>query len=313
MKLTKSRLEMNCRYYQPLILISIYNVLLLMRNQMKFLHSFSLFWRYARYRYILYRIFLRVKMGKDKRDKFLRHNRTSEFDFLPERAYVTDSGVKAIPRRGTRDFHMLFVPREHEVKRHLVIEENETFVDVGANVGSYSLMVANEHKGKAVKVIAIEAHPDNYKALCRNIQCNKFENVIIPINMAVSDHKGIVALYERSHDGTRVDSEMFSVCKDQLIDESNIRHPSGNSLDIECDTLDTILLNCRVDVIKMDIEGAEILALKGATKTLERTRKIVIEIHGDKSEDVTQVLKTHGFKLESINEQGRMSYILGSK
>ena len=36
-------------------------------------------------------------------------------------------------------------------------EENETFVDVGANVGSYSLMVANDYRSSAVKVIAIEA------------------------------------------------------------------------------------------------------------------------------------------------------------
>lgn len=280
---------------------------------MNYLHSFSLFWKYARFRYILYRIFLRAKMGKVKRDKLLSQNRMSEFDFLPERAYVTENGVKAIPRRRTRDFQMLFVPREQEVKRYLVMEENETFVDVGANVGSYSLMVANEYKGKAVKVIAIEAHPGNYEALCRNIRCNKFENLIIPINKVVSDHKGVVALYERSHDGTRVDSEMFSVCNDQLIDASNILHPGGNSLEIECDTLDNILLNYRVDVIKMDVEGAEVLALKGATKTLEVIRKIVVEIHGDKSENVKQILRNHGFKLESINEQGQMSYITGSK
>jgi FkbM family methyltransferase len=283
------------------------------QKSVNFLHSFSLFWKYARFRYILYRIFLRIKIGKDKRDKLIRQNRISEFDFLPERAYVTDSGVKAIPRRRTRDFQMLFVPRELEVKRYLVLQKNETFVDVGANVGSYSLMVANKYKSKAVKVIAIEAHPDNYKALCRNIQCNKFENLIIPINKVVSDHKGVVALFERSHDGTRVDSEMFSVCDDQLIDASNLLHPGGNSLQIECDTLDNILLNYRVDVIKMDIEGAEVLALKGATKTLERIRKIVVEIHGDKSENVKQVLLTHGFKLESISEQGQMSYITGSK
>ncbi|MFZ0893870.1 MAG: FkbM family methyltransferase [Candidatus Nitrosopolaris sp.] len=252
-------------------------------------------------------------MGKAKRDKFLRQNRTSEFDFLPERAYVTDSGVKAIPRRKTRDFQMLFISREQDVKRYLVMEENETFVDVGANVGSYSLMVANEYKDRAVKVIAIEAHPENYKALRRNIKCNQFENVIIPINKVVSNYKGLVDLYERSHDGTRVDSEMYSICNDQHIDAYNILHPSGKSLEIEGDTLDNILLNYRVNVIKMDIEGAEVLALKAAAKTLERIRKIVVEIHGNRSEEVMQVLGIHGFKVESLKERGQVSYIIGSK
>jgi len=280
---------------------------------MKFLHSFSLFWRYARCRYVLYRIFLRVKMGKDKRDKYLVQNRVSEFDFLPERPYVMQDGIKAIPRPKTRDFQMLFISREQEVKCHLAMEENETFVDAGANVGSYSLMIANEYKDKGVKVIAIEAHPENYKALRRNIECNGFENIIIAINKVISDYKGSVGLYERSHDGTRVDSEMYSICRDQRIDAYNILHPSGKSLQVECDTLDNILEREKVDVIKMDVEGAEVLALKAATKTLERIRKIVVEIHGDKSEDVKRLLRTHGFNLEIIDEKGQMSYIAGSK
>jgi len=45
---------------------------------------------------------------------------------------------------------------------------------------------------------------------------------------------------------------------------------------MECDTLDNILHSYRVDVIKMDVEGAEVLALKGAPKTLERIRKIIV-------------------------------------
>jgi FkbM family methyltransferase len=94
-----------------------------------------------------------------------------------------------------------------------------------------------------------------------------------------SFHKGLVYLYERTHDGTRVDSEMYSVCNDQRIDAYNILHPNGKSLEIQCDTLDNILLNYKVDVIKMEIEGAEVLALKAAKKTLERIRKIVVEIN----------------------------------
>ncbi len=277
------------------------------------MNSLSFFLKYARYRYMIYRMFLRIRMGKKKRDDYLTTRRLSPIDFLPERTYVMESGVKAIPRRNTRDFQMLFISREHEVKRHLVMRENETFVDVGANVGFYSLMVSKEYKDRAVKVIAIEAHPGNYKALLTNIRCNNFENVILPINKVVSNHKGLVDLYERSHDGTRVDSELYSVCNDQRIDGYNVLHVGGKSLEIECDTLDNILLDYRADVIKMDIEGAEVLALKAAAKTLERTRKIVVEIHGDRSEGVRQILKSHGFKIEIFNERGQVAYIIGSK
>jgi len=252
-------------------------------------------------------------MGKDKRGEFLAQNRVSEFDFLPERTYITQDGIKAIPRPKTRDFQMLFISREQEVKRHLAMEENETFLDVGANVGAYSLMIANEYKDKGVKVIAIEAHPENFKALCRNIECNKFENIILAINKVISDYKGSIDLYDRSHDGTRVDSEMYSICSDQRIGAYNTLHPGGKSLRVECNTLDNILDTEKVDVIKMDVEGAEVLALKAAPKTLGRIRKIVVEIHGDNSEEVERLLRTHGFNLEIINEAGQMSYIAGCK
>jgi len=82
---------------------------------------------------------------------------------------------------------------------------------------------------------------------------------------------------------------------------------------VECDTLDNILETVKVDVIKMDIEGAEVFALKAATNTLKRIRKIVVEIHGDKSEDVKRLLRTYEFNLEIIDEKGEMSYIIGSK
>jgi FkbM family methyltransferase len=262
---------------------------------------------------MLYRIFLRIKIGKKRRDQLLREKRISEFDFLPERTYLLDSGVKAIPRRGTRDFQMLFVSREHGVKTHLSMQANETFVDVGANVGAYSLDIANQYRGLNVKVIAIEAHLENYGALCRNIQCNNFEKIIKPINKVVSNYQGISCLYERSHDGSRVDSEMYSVFNDRVIDSYNILHHSGKSSDVECDTLDNILLKDEVDVIKIDVEGAEILVLEGATETMKRVRRVVVEIHGDRFEGVERLLRSQGFFLESIKDREQMSYIIASK
>ena len=89
------------------------------------------------------------------------------------------------------------------------MNENETFADVGANIGSYSLKIANDYKNKG-EVVAIEAHPENFKALRRNVKCNDFSNVKI-INKAVCDHKGIVNLYERSLDGSRAGSDVYSL------------------------------------------------------------------------------------------------------
>ena len=144
---------------------------------MKFFYSYSLFWRFARCRYMVYRIFLRFTIGKKRRDELLREKRISEFDFLPERTYLMDSGVKAIPRRGTRDFKCSCTKGTWS-ENAFTMQANETFVDVGANVGAYSLDIASQYRDLNVKVIAIEAHLENYRALCRNIQCNNFEKLL---------------------------------------------------------------------------------------------------------------------------------------
>ena len=274
------------------------------------MNSLPIFLRYAKYRYIVHRLLLRVKMGKKRRDEYLRNSGLSMIDFLPERPYSIN-GFKAIPRKGTQDFYMLYPSREEEVKPHLLMHDNETFVDVGSNVGSYSLKIAQDYKNKGVNVIAIEAHPENYKALCRNIEINGFKNVKA-INKAVSDHKGIVTMYERFHIGTRVRSEFYSLCNTFLA-ENNIVRPDGKALQVESDTLDNILAMDKPSVMKMDIEGAEVMALNGATNTLKRLRKVVVEVHGDNFDEVKQILETHNFKLQISSPVGQMTHIIGSK
>jgi FkbM family methyltransferase len=272
------------------------------------MNSLSLFLRYARYRYIGYRLLLRVKIGKKKRDEYLRNIGISIISFLPERPYSIN-GIKAIPRKGTQDFYMLYIPREEDVKPHLIMYENETFVDVGANVGSYSLKIANDYKNKGVSVVAIEAHPKNYKALCRNIELNGFKH-IKAINKAASDHRGVITMYERSHDGNHVGTDLYSVYNTFLAEHNFIL---SNSLEVECDTLDNMLASHRINVMKIDIEGAELLALKGAKNTLKQLRKIIVEVHGDNFDKVKQILETYNFKLEIISVSGHMTYITGSK
>jgi precorrin-6B methylase 2 len=50
---------------------------------------------------------------------------------------------------------MLSVTSQHDIVSNLTMKENETFVDVGANVGAYTLMIANNYKARS----AIEPHP----------------------------------------------------------------------------------------------------------------------------------------------------------
>ena len=234
--------------------------------------------------------------------------------FLPERPYSIN-GIKMILRKNSDDIFFIMPYLEKDVQSRLMIYKNETFVDVGANIGVHSLKVAHDYKDKSVNIIAIEAHPETYHALLKNIECNNFKN-IRGINKAVSDHKGTVTLYEnREYDKITGSSHLHHHLS-SILNTFN----ENSALQVECDTLDNILANNKVDVMKIDIEGAEVLALKGATNTLKKLRKIIVEIHGNNFEQVKHILENHGLELEIIGgtksfDDKRISigYIIGSK
>ncbi len=271
--------------------------------------SLALF--YARFRYIVHRVFLRLKMGKTNRDDYLKDTRLSVFDFLPQIPYNAN-GIKVVLRKGTQDYYMFFPgwfsKREQFVKDRLIMKHNEVFVDVGANVGSHSLRIALDYASIGVRVIAIEAEPEAYKALVQNIKRNNLTN-IDAIKIAASDHKGLALLYERSYNGVRVGTGVHSILKIGN-DDGNLSLKNEKPLQIECDNLDSIISSHRADVMKIDIEGAEVLALDGATRVLKQLRKVIVEIHDKNLERVKKILESNNFSLE-ISPGG--AYVTGTK
>jgi FkbM family methyltransferase len=146
-----------------------------------------------------------------------------------------------------------FEAHEQRVMRQL-IEESDVFVDVGANVGLYTCMAAARGK----ETLAIEPLGENLQLLYQNLLRNGLAQVeVFPV--AVSDKPGIVSLYGG---GTGA-----SLIAGWATGSASYREYISTS------TLDTLLRGRfpgRQLLIKMDIEGAEYNALKGAVDTLSR-------------------------------------------
>jgi hypothetical protein len=106
-------------------------------------------------------------------------------------------------------------------------------------------------------------------------------------------------MYEYIDLGYRTRFETYTI-QHTAIDTKSL--DENSALQVECDTLDSILANNKVDVMKIDIEGAEVLALKGATNTLKKLRKIIVEIHEYNFEKAKDILETHNFKLETMGK-----------
>ena len=92
-----------------------------------------------------------------------------------------------------------------------------------------------------------------------------------------------------------------------------------SSVEVESDTIDNILREIKIekpDVLKMDIEGAEVLALKGAKDTLNKLRKIIVEIHLDNLLQVKEILLAYNFEIDVIDipqMTWHYYYIVGTK
>jgi FkbM family methyltransferase len=131
-----------------------------------------------------------------------------------------------------------------------IIKEGDIFYDIGAHFGFYSL-IASQIIGDKGKIYAFEPHPYNLKILRKHIELNNITNVVI-ISAAVSDKPGKAKFAYGTGTGTghlseKGDIEVDIVSIDDLIQKKEILPPS---------------------IIKIDVEGAEILVLKGAWNTI---------------------------------------------
>ena len=177
---------------------------------------------------------------------------------------------------------------ESEVRKKLYEMRGGVVIDIGANGGMHSIPLAKLNK----KVIAIEPEPKNFEILKKNISLNHLKN-ITPLRVACSDKDGKSYLY--------LDDE--SAGGHTIVLENTAR--KKRKAEIETVKLDTIIKKFKIDrvsLIKVDVEGAESLVLKGAIKTIKKDHpKIVFEAWNEEHLDkVKKILEPLSYKIGKI-------------
>ena len=146
-----------------------------------------------------------------------------------------------------------------------VLGEGATFVDIGANIGWFSLLGASL-VGPGGRVIAIEPNPRNVALLRQSAKDNGYDNIEV-LAVALSERPGAVALETDGSNGRiiPVDGPPAAPVEAEYVVAS---YP-----------LDEVLASAgvgHVDVIKVDVEGAEPLVLRGGAATFSAGRPILI-------------------------------------
>jgi len=176
------------------------------------------------------------------------------------------------------------------------IKPGMTVIDVGANIGYYTIMSA-DMVGPTGKVICVEPDSQSVEMLKKNIEANKFNNIEC-INKALSDKEGVVGFY--SSVKNRADNRIYDPGDGRVYTE------------IKTTTLDKILSpDTKIDFLKIDIQGAEALAIDGMKESIGRSGKMTlftefwpssIEKTGRSAEKFLQKLIAFGFELYNIDD-----------
>jgi FkbM family methyltransferase len=148
------------------------------------------------------------------------------------------------------------------------LRPNMTFVDVGANVGELTLLAAKRLANG--RVLAFEPNPAIFSQLCRNLNLNKSLRVEL-FNLGLFDRDDFLPMY-RMQDfqfGTINEGvpSLFSSGTDRQEETVQLRR------------FDDVARECglqRLDVMKIDVEGAEMMVLRGAEEFINRFRPVII-------------------------------------
>jgi FkbM family methyltransferase len=195
------------------------------------------------------------------------------------------------------DFFVFSKIWEHQLVSILNFRKGMIFIDVGAHIGRYTVR-AGLKAGRKGTIIAVEPNIDNYRLLRENISLNGLHNCL-PLNIAAYRRDAKLALY------TGNDSAKNSIKTDL----------GKGSQKVQARALDNVLRENsveKVDLIKIDVEGAEYDVLKGLEETLEQDSPVLmVELLKKDEKKVLQLMKGLQYQesiVDSSDYEGGLIY-----
>jgi len=146
-----------------------------------------------------------------------------------------------------------------------LLSEGMTYVDVGANIGHHALIAASR-VGDRGAIHAFEPAPAMFEALRRNMSRNGYRNVSCN-NCALGDQAGLAQFHL---------ADISHSCAHSL---GRTVHVTDRQVSVRVRTLDDYFVTApinRLDVLKVDVEGAELMVLRGAERTIRQFRPLMV-------------------------------------
>jgi FkbM family methyltransferase len=183
-----------------------------------------------------------------------------------------------------------------------------TILDIGANLGWYSLNFAQALQNRPAQIYAIEPIPSTFAQLKHNIELNGFQDVIIPVNIGLGEQATVAEFFVPKFTGSVAASR-----RPLFPDDTN------ETFQCKIDTLDNFVSKKQIahlDLIKCDIEGAEYFALRGGAATIRDQRPVIMlemlrkwsRTFGDHPNDIIEFLDGLGYECWAQTENSLVRF-----
>lgn len=173
-------------------------------------------------------------------------------------------------------------------------KQSRVIVDVGANVGVYTLIACAVNQ--QARVYAFEPVPQIYQRLANNVHLNQWQNRCTLKDIAVSNQSGR-AQFHVPH-GTVPTSASLS--------PDGFRGADGFLINVTVDTLDNVCHNEFIDLVKIDVEGFEDAVLLGMRGILQRSSpNIIVECNPDGPfREIEEILSEYRYSFFHLRTEG---------
>jgi FkbM family methyltransferase len=185
------------------------------------------------------------------------------------------------------------------------LRPGQVFVDVGANIGYFTLL-GGQLVGPTGRVVAIEAHPQLAELLRRNVVINGMHDHVATWQGAAWSSRTTLQFHLRTH--YAANSSVGSVGPAGLAELGD----TEEIVDVDAVAVDDLLAELpRVDVIKVDVEGAEVHVFTGLHRTLRANPDIAVMFEwspaqlegiGDEPAALLDLLSSHGFSYQLMED-----------
>jgi len=246
----------------------------------------------------LYTLHFPMEKGKGRLVHILRHWLISEEPLVVRvgTGYWMKLDLADYVQRCIYFFGCYEAPLAHYIVS--LLRPGMVFVDVGAHVGQYTLL-SSQAVGAGGRVFAFEPEPRNFERLITNIHLNGFTNVEAH-NCAIADFVGESSFYlEQPLKKDNANWGVYSLHR-------KAEWMQYQEIQVSVTTLDSVLSSAkRVDVIKVDVEGAELLVFRGAENILKKFHPVLIfeaeernaQNFGYSTVDVKEYIRSLGYSL----------------